>query len=215
MANGVKFGIYHSSNDLSLFLNSKSIGVPQAKENRIDIPAADGSLDLTEFFGGVKYDDRELSFTFTKISGDFVDVFSDIQNKLHGKKMNIVLDSDINYYYKGRVFVKKWSSNATTGLIDIECICEPYKLKTYATVIEETIGIEGGILIACANERMATVPTITVNAAVTIEFGSSSFSVLAGTHTINSIVFIEGNNLLTFTGASGTEISIEYQEGAI
>lgn len=215
MANGVKFGSYHSSNDLSLFLNSKDIGVPKAKENRIDIPARSGSLDLTEFFGGVKYDDRDLSFTFTKIGGDFVEVFSDIQNLLHGKSMNIVLDSDPNYYYKGRVFIKKWSSNATTGIIDIECTCEPYKLKLLPTVIEKTIGVSGEVVILCNNQRMPTVPKITVTAAVTIGFGTSSYSVNAGTHTINSIVFTEGNNLLTFTGASGTGISIEYQEGAI
>ncbi len=215
MANGVKFGDYHSSIDLSLFLNSKEIGVPQVKDNRISIPAGDGSLDLTEFFGGIKYEDRELNFVFTKIGGDFIDVFSDIQNKIHGRTFNIVLDTDTSYYYRGRVFINSWSSSAATGVIEINCICEPYKYKTSVTVIEDTIGVEGGLVITCSNLRKNATPTIITDGSITVDFGTDSYAINAGTHVMTGIIFVEGNNTITIGGAEGTNISIEYQEGAI
>lgn len=216
MANGVKFGAYHSSTDLSLVLNSKEIGAPEVKENRIPIPAADGSIDLTEALtGSVMYADRDLVFKFTKIGGDFIAVFSDIQNKVHGKKMNIVLDTDPNFYYTGRVFVNAWTSNATTGEVEIRCTCDPYKLKTDPTTVSGTIGGGGSLSLTCANLRKRAIPSITVSASVNVTFGEATYALTAGTHTITNIIFTEGNNALTITGAAGTTVSVEYQEGAI
>ena len=215
MANGVKFGSYHSSTDLSLFLNAKNIGVPEVKEHRISIPAGDGSIDLTEFFGGVKYEDRELSFIFTKIGGNFNEVFTDIQNKLHGKKMDIILDTDTDYYYTGRVFVNKWTSNVTTGELDIKCICNPYKMMVLTSMYAETIGATGSIVIVCDNLRKAVIPTITISNSVVIDFGASSIALDAGVHLVTNIVLVEGANTLTFTGVEDTTIEIEYREGAI
>lgn len=216
MAIGVKFGDYHSSNDLSLVLVKKVIEAPKVKEIRVSIPAGDGSIDLTESLtGAVAYEDRELAFTFVKIGGDFPTVFSDIQNKLHGKKMRITLDADPDYYYKGRVFVNAWSSNATTGEVEIRCTCEPFKYKTYPTEVDGTIGAGGSISLSCDNLRQRVIPTITVSGAVNVTFGSATYALTAGTHTITNIIYEEGDNVLTITGASGTTVLVEYQEGAI
>ena len=64
---GIKFGDYHSYDDFSLILTSKTIGTPTPKTEIIDIPGGDGVLDLTEFFGEVKYNNRQLSFEFSTI----------------------------------------------------------------------------------------------------------------------------------------------------
>lgn len=139
MANGVQFGSYHSYTDLLLFLNSKEIGAPSPKTSYISIPFGDGSADLTEASGETKFENRELKFKFTKIGGDFPAVFTDVQNKLHGQKMNITLDSDPNYYYIGRVSVEKWNANAVTGEIEISAVCDPYKYKLDITTQTEYI----------------------------------------------------------------------------
>lgn len=39
---GVRFGDYHSFDNLSLILAQKTIGAPSAKVETIDIPGADG-----------------------------------------------------------------------------------------------------------------------------------------------------------------------------
>ena len=56
---GVRFGDYHSYNDFSLILTSKTIGTPTPKTETIDIPGGDGVLDLTEFL--VEYGDIDES----------------------------------------------------------------------------------------------------------------------------------------------------------
>ena len=85
---GVQFGDYHSWRDLGLILGSKEIESPEAKTMFVNIPGADGSLDLTEYFGEINYDNRQLSFDFSTIipQKDFLKQFSIIQNLLNGKK---------------------------------------------------------------------------------------------------------------------------------
>ena len=68
------------------------------------MPGSDGALDLTEFFGEVKYQNRPLSFKFTTLvpQSQFMTLFAMIQNALHGQKVNIALDDDPEWYYTGR-----------------------------------------------------------------------------------------------------------------
>ena len=126
---GIKFGNYHSFNDLHLILSKQTIGTPPPKKETIDIPGGDGVLDVTEFFGEVKYENRALSFEFTALvpQSQFMDLFSLIQNALHGQKMTIALDENPNWYYIGRIEVSEWKANKAIGLITIDCDCEPYK----------------------------------------------------------------------------------------
>lgn len=213
--NGVFFGTKHSAQDFALVLNSKKIGVPQPKVYKVPIDSADGELDLTEFFGDVKYGNRELEFEFTKIYGDFIKVFSDIQGAIHGRKMKIVLDEDLDYYYYGRVYVDQWMSKATTGRVTVKCDCDPYKLKHEKTVVERTIGASGSMLVRLYNTRKPAIPTITTSGAITIAYKGGSYSVSAGTFTLTNLLLEEGYSDYTITGASGTTVKIEYQEGAI
>lgn len=133
--NGVKFGDYHSYDDFSLILTSKTIGTPSPKTETIDIPGGDGVLDLTEFFGEVKYNNRPLSFEFsTKVpQAEFMDLFSRVQNALHGQKMNIILDDDSEWHYTGRITVSEWKAEKRIGKLTIDCDCEPYKTKPEKT----------------------------------------------------------------------------------
>ena len=128
---GIKFGNYHSWNDFSLILSQKTIGTPSPKVETVDIPGGDGVLDLTEFFGEVKYSNRPLSFEFSTMvpHEEFMDLFSRVQNALHGKKMQIVLDDDAEWAYTGRITVSEWKAERNIGKLTIDCDCEPYKTK--------------------------------------------------------------------------------------
>lgn len=142
---GVKFGEYHSFNDLHLILSQKTIGTPKAKTESIDIPGADGVLDLTEFFGEVKYNNRKLSFEFSTLvpQSQFMDLFSIVQNALHGKKMDITLDADPEWYYTGRISVSEWKADKNIGKLTIDCDCEPFKHRTKS----QTVNLAGRNLI--------------------------------------------------------------------
>lgn len=212
--NGVKFGNYHSYVDFGLILSTKTIGAPPAKTNVIDIPGADGVLDLTDYFGETTYNNRILSFQFRTIAemSEFPNLFSTIQNAIHGKKLKIVIDGDEDFYYIGRVNVNEWKSNGRVGLIVVDCDCEPYKYKKYKTIVNTSIVSSG--IVMYENMRKSVVPIIKTDAGMTLRFGDLT-TVLegAGTYTIPGIVFRHGKNAIEYTGTANVEV--EYQEGGL
>lgn len=138
---GILFGDYHSYRDLRLILVSKEIGAPAVKVNKIDIPGADSSLDLTDFFGEPKYDDTMHKFTFVSIEpqSQFLSQFSLVKNAIHGKKDRIILDDDPSFFYYGRMHVSSFTNEKNIGNITVECECEPYKYKVNETVVSATL----------------------------------------------------------------------------
>ena len=140
----ITFGTLKSYNDLHLILASKEIGSPKEKKNTIEVEGADGELDLTEFFGSVKYGNRTLKFSFSSAAYPFADHYSMVLNALHGQKVNIVLDEDPNWYYVGRLSVSPYTDEKGIGKIDIEADCEPYKYKKNDTVVTQAVTESAG-----------------------------------------------------------------------
>lgn len=213
---GITFGDLHSYKDLSLILTSKTIGSPQAKTNTVDIPGGDGSIDLTDYFGEIYYYNRTLTFEFSTIipQKDFLELFSKIQNALHGKKIKVILDEDDEFYYYGRISVDEWKSNKRIGKIVIEVDAEPYKYKVYKTsIIQDVSGTAEAVLV---NLKKSVVPKITTTSDVTIVLGNTEFTLGAGTYepeNIPEFILKEGNNIITITGTS--IVTFEYQEGEL
>ena len=211
---GITFGNYHSYDEWGLILKEKEIQAPKPKVQQIEIEGGDGVLDLTEFFGDVKYNNRSLSFTFSKMNtkpGDFLALFSTVQNAIHGKKMQVILDDDPAFFYSGRVTVNEWKSNKNLGEIVIEVDAEPYKMKVAETVL--STGVQGTITVELWNSRKKVVPVITTNAEMKISFGGYSGTFSAGTFTIPELELHEGENTLTVTGTGN--ISFRYREGGL
>lgn len=207
---GVKFEnfssgvIKHSSQDLGLTLNSQNIGMPAPKTIQVDISGADGILDLTESFGEVKYNNRTLQFTFTRIekiiSWDIRK--SIVANFLHGQKMKISVWSDPDYYYIGRCTVDEYNSSRKKGTIVVTCNCEPYKYKADKT----TQTIESGTNTITNNGRKTVHADLTCTTSVTVNGAVYT----AGTYT-NKIKLVSGSNTITSTGKA----TLTYREGAL
>lgn len=83
---GIRFGAFHSYNDLRLILSKKEMGSPAVKVQQVDIPGADGNLDLTDFFGEPKYENVTHRFDFSTSypQEEFITQYSTIKNKIHG-----------------------------------------------------------------------------------------------------------------------------------
>ena len=210
---GISFGNYHSYKDLKLLLTSKEIGSPQVKENKIDIPGGDGSIDLTDFFGEPKYEDVQHKFEFTTIEpqSDFLSQYSTIKNAIHGKKVRIILDDDPTFFYLGRCHVSSFTSSKGIGTIKVECECEPYKYKLNQTVVTQTVN--GTDIVVLTNSRKHAVPTITTTAAMTIAFGDGIWTNSAGPYTIPELELVEGDNLVSVTGTGN--ITFTWTEGSL
>lgn len=208
---GIRFGDVHSYNDLKLILKSKNMGAPGVKVTKIDIPGADSALDLTDFFGDIKYEDVTHKFEFSTIvpTKEFMGLYSKVKNAIHGKKMRVILDDDPHFCWMGRCFVSGFTNDKGIGTVSIECDCEPYKYKLTNTVV--TQAINGTQVIRLTNGRKRAVPTITTTSAMTLSFNGGTWTNSAGTYTIPELELRHGENLVTVTGVGN--ITFTWQEG--
>lgn len=216
MINGVTFTnsniSIHSYDDWGLFLSSVDIGLPSVKTEYVDITGGNGTIDLTEAYGNIFYDDRTITMNFTALDDDlrWSDKLDIITAYLHGKTFKITFDNNDMWYYNGRVAVNKYTSSKRLGKIALKAICEPFKLKQNKTIV--TRQISGKTALKCVNARMETMPTFKVSSPMTMTFNDTTYS-LSDEMKFSELVFVEGDNNLEFEGTG--EAVITYQEGTI
>lgn len=129
--NGVMFGNKHSYRNWGLLLKKYPVfSPPRPQVKMIEVPGSDTVIDLTgTLTGSVKYGIRHGKFEFFVIDGrhKWPAVYSAIMNELHGKRVQITMDDDPNYYYVGRVAVDEWESDQASATIVLTAEVEPYK----------------------------------------------------------------------------------------
>ena len=116
------------------------IAAPNIKTKTIDIPGANGSLDLTESLTPYPlYQNRTGSIEFALLmnrteyykqfgqlhglnpehahdtSRSWAVIYSDLMNKLHGRKCRIILEDDPQWFYEGRIAISQWNSSTDGG----------------------------------------------------------------------------------------------------
>lgn len=226
---GVYFGDKHSFEDFNLMLKTIYISSPEPKTNNVDIPGGDGSIDLTESLTGtVKYKNRQMVITFIDPRIGFeTSTQSVISNYLHGQKMRIALDDDLDHYYMGRCEVECYSNNSRD--IVVTCDCEPYKYDKYSSTEEwlwdpfnfETglireygdMVVEGILEVDIVGSRKPTVPIIIADTPMTVEFKGEVFELEVGENKILTMVLDDGINLMKFNG-NGI-VSVEFKGGSL
>lgn len=120
---------------------------PDVKTNYVEIPGADGVLDYTEALNGLKYNNRKGSWEFTRYNAEhmteteWAEEYTQLLTYFHGKKFDKVYLQDETYpdgsprcFYRGRVEVNEWKSDAQFSHITLDYNLEPYK----ETVAEKT-----------------------------------------------------------------------------
>lgn len=217
MARGTTFGGWHSHRDLHLIQQSVDVQPAAPKTNLVNIPGADGSKDLsTQPAGRVVFGDRKITWTFALYPGENWDrKHQQVSSALNGLACEIVLDSDPDYYYEGRLTVKKYKVDGLLRQITIEATCRPYKLKRFETKIVADLTTAFSTL-PLVNERKIVIPTITVTAETTLRWKGGTLVVAAGTHRIADIELQPGANLLDAKVTTGTgKITVAYREGAL
>lgn len=210
MMKGIWFNDLHSYSGLNLILSGVDIPPASPKTNFVDIPGGDGSVDLTEALGAVRYKDRECSFTFTVFpSDDFEEKKREVANELNGKRFKITVDKDPDFYWDGRCVLDKYTSDKNVHTIVVKATVAPYKLKQNQT----TVIVPSGTRVSRTlwNSRRTVVPTITNAAEATIIFGGGTYTINPGTHKILNIELVEGANPVVVTSTAPVEFT--YHEG--
>ena len=217
MARGTDFGGIHSHHTLNLIQQSVEVEPAEPKLNLIEIPGADGAVDMSEQPAGrVTYNTRKITWTFGLYPGENWDAkHRQVSNALNGRKCNITLDTDPDYYYQGRLSVTKHKVDGVLRQITVVAICQPYKLRQQPT--ELTVNLTTAyVTLAVLNDRKPAVPTITVSAETTLRWKGATVTVNAGAHRILDIEFAEGENPLEAKTVSGTgTLKVTYQEGSL
>ena len=210
MMNGISFDDFHSYYDLNLVLSKVSIPPAKPKTNFVNIPGGDGSVDLTEALGEVKFNDRDCEFTFTVFPyDDFEEKKREISSILNGKRFKIIVDKDPDYYWLGRCSVDKYKSGGLRLEIVVKAKVSPYKLKHELTKVIFPAG--ESVVRTLENARKRAIPTITNTAEASIIFGDFTTTLEAGTHKIPDIELVEGENVVHVT--SSAEVLFVWQEG--
>lgn len=100
---------------------------PAVKTNVIDIPGADGALDLSEALTGrptFENTEGELSFF---IHDPSVNDVSALQNMIHGQRVRMRYDGDPSHYREGRVTITEDSRADVLRRITCNVDADPYR----------------------------------------------------------------------------------------
>ena len=131
MYHSITFGDKNTWDDWHLVPASRPVFNPPAVKTRyVDIPGADGSIDLTDALTGYPvYENREGTVEFIVVNdyGQWQDRYSEIMGYLHGRSMRAILEDDPGYYYEGRFAVDEWASEENWSRITIAYNLAPYK----------------------------------------------------------------------------------------
>lgn len=212
---GVMFGRLHSYHDLHLILSKVDIPAAKPKTSYVDVPGSDGSIDMTETHGEVKYSDRDITFTFTAQpvgEREFEDLRTKVSNAINGRVFKISLDKDPGYYYLGRCEINKYSINKRNRQITVKARVNPWKFKQNETVAPFVLN--GEKVISLTNSRKPVCPVITITGGDTaITFDGYTYTLEEGSHKILNIRLVEGVNKLILSGNS--TVTFTYQEGEL
>lgn len=216
----VKIGDKWTFQDYGLILTpSLSIDEAAPKENYIEIPYGDGSLDLTEALTGeVNYKDRNLEMELVEDKSrlGWQKSMSDFINDVNGRRVDMILPIYSDHHFNGRLNANyDFSGDMGIATIKVTGVVSPFMLKNTMTVVTATVPSSGTLTLNLKNERMTTLPEFTISATSQIVSGTDSYSHSAGTFTLANIYLVQGNNQITIKAVAGTTVSISYQEGAL
>lgn len=208
---GVKFDDKHSYYHWGLMFKSRPvISPPIPKTKYVEVPGADGAIDMTDTLTGyTQYQNRLIKFEFILMAGreKWPAIYSDLLDTLHGRKFRITFDDDPDYYYTGRVTVDKWDAAKVTSIITMTAEVEPFKTERVGKT-KNIIATEEGETVTIQGSVKPVVPDITTSdEGVQLAFRGETYTLAEGVNRIPGIVIREGDNEFTFTGSGTVEIA--------
>lgn len=239
MYHSITFGDKNTWDDWKLIPESRPVFLPpDLKTNYVEVPGADGVIDLSEALTGeIKYKNRSGSINFFVMNGykDWSERYSEIMDYLHGQSMKAVLEDDAGFYYEGRFSVSKWQSDKARSLIVIEYNISPYKIDMMSSAEDwlwdpfdfdigiirdySNVRINGTTTINMYGSRKTTIPEFIVtlddaNNPIILTWSNlpnNSFSLKNGTNKLPDIKV--KNDISTFTFKGQGIVSIDYRGG--
>lgn len=194
--------------DYGLLLKSFACPPPAAKLYKETIDGMDGDLDMSEWAGVIRYEDRTVEASFRDMDNQ---QYTQLLNFVHGRKMKIYHSSDLAHYFEGRCSEAETETQRHVTDIGLRFVCAPYKRACSETVISKKITGSANIVLLSARETVS--PTFTASAAATISDGAALYSIPAGTSVIPNLVITDTPKTITVS-MTGT-LTIKWRDGVL
>ena len=208
----VTFDSYNSKAEWNLDYLHKKISAPKPKTVSVNIPLVHGDIDLTNRLAGNApiFENRELSFYFEirSLRLAWIRDYQAILEKIHGRIMNVYLDEDPGFYWRGRVTVGNLEDHGATAGFEVKVDAFPFKwsrtpesILTYSSVgtTNATIDIVPDIAL----------PVFTVVNNLEITYNSQVFVATSIISTPPGLMFKQGTNqALKLVGTGAVTVDI-------
>ena len=225
----IMFGDKHTWFDWHLVPLSKPvIPPPELVENFVDIPGANGQLDLTDVLNGFPtYKNRsgEFAFIIDPAYGFLESVYPSIANTLHGHRTRVILTDDPDWYYEGRVVVSAAETGKDYSSISFKCNLDPFKMTVNPIPGYDQLEVDGTLTLenisfgTCPMRQVARITASGIplgghiTATLTNADGEMTSEIGNGSFRYPGLVFAPGSNTLVLNG-TGT-VSLEIRGGSL
>ena len=119
------------------------INPPSQKRSTIDIPGANGVLDLSNSLTHYPvFENRTGEMLFAVLNDvpghDWNTIYTKIMKFLQGNEVKFFLEDDQKWFYQGQVWVSNWNSRSdgTWSEVTLSYDVQPYRRSIYASVDE-------------------------------------------------------------------------------
>lgn len=225
----VSIGEYSLLNDFGIKILDYTISPPVAKTLEIPIRGTSDVIDLTESLtNDVEYNQRTISIIGDVQVTDSIGMYSDLLNKIHGQKFNIVFSYNPFFYWTGRISVSNNNRIHNFGnAITIVATVDPYKYEAYSSIEPWTwdeLSFYEGIIrqyadlpvpsnLTIVGRRKKVQPIFHCSQDMTVTYLGNTYQLYQGENSLWDIRLGEGNHNLSFSG-SGT-VSVDYRGGSL
>jgi len=207
-----------------VLLDGIKISASEQKKEVLDIPGANGVLDLsTALTGGEPvFNNREISLTLMAAkrigSGNFDEsyfdgVFREFTGRFHGQICKLIFPFDTSHYFYGRIAVGEKSSAYNIFQISLTMDAEPFRYSTTETTVTKSISTTSSS-VSLTNSGQRVIPRFTSTRAATLTFRGTSFSLGANVETAFPGIYLDpGTTSISVRTSSGSgTLTVKYRE---
>lgn len=219
----VRLGDYDTAADGLWTLADLDFPEPAQETNMVPVPGrTKGPLDLSAILteGEPCYGSRSLSITLESSEGDREARqmrISNMINRLHGRRVDIILPDHPQHYATGRLSVKQSYNDLAHAAVEVSGTCEPwlYSAKETQVVLQATSSEQVAHL--KNSGAMTVVPVLEVTAEegqnILLKYGTASGSFSAGIYSWPTLWLTPGEHDVTYSGAG--IMTIKYREAVL
>lgn len=225
---GATFNGFHSFRDLGFYpLGALELPPPQAKTLYLDLPGADGSLDLTTALTGrTQYADRKavMKLMTPGAPAERAARVDRLVNLLHGRAVTVIADEapDVCLIGRAEVEAPRVLPGRTTVTVqgvflpwrrELTHSAEPWLWDPFSFengVAREYAGmtVAGRLELTVIGSPMPVCPVFTVGGgALTLLFRGGEIALPVGVSRPEAVTFAEGEHTLVFTGTGTVDVA--------